>query len=92
MDSAKSRRRGDWRKSALIIRTLPGYLHAKSNNSKNLLLRPIPNVKGPIAVEVLVESDPQIQFEHAGPVRYYDDDNYVSLFREVLGKKQDSRW
>jgi hypothetical protein len=31
-----------WRleKGALVLRTLPGYLHAKSNDSKNILLRP----------------------------------------------------
>ena len=34
-----------------------------------------------------MEGDPKVQFEHAGVVWYVDDDNYVSLFQEVLGGK-----
>jgi regulation of enolase protein 1 (concanavalin A-like superfamily) len=76
-----------WRidKGALVLRTLPGYLHAKHNDSKNILLRPLPESDRPLAVEVYVESEPKVQFEHAGVVWYVDDDNYVSLFQEVLG-------
>ena len=78
-----------WRieKGALVLRTLPGYLHAKSNDSKNVLLRPLPKSDKPIAVEVLVEGEPKVQYEHAGLLYYVDDDNYVSLFQEVLGGK-----
>ena len=78
-----------WRieKGALVLRTLPGYLHARSNNSKNVLLRPLPESDKPLAVEVYVESEPKVQYEHAGIVWYVDDDNYVSLFQEVLGGK-----
>jgi regulation of enolase protein 1 (concanavalin A-like superfamily) len=76
-----------WRieKGALVLRTLPGYLHAKHNDSKNILLRVLPESDKPLAVEVHVESEPKVQFEHAGVVWYVDDDNYVSLFQEVLG-------
>jgi regulation of enolase protein 1 (concanavalin A-like superfamily) len=76
-----------WRldKGALVLRTLPGYLHAKSNDSRNVLLRPLPRSDHPLAVEVYVESEPKVQYEHAGVVLYVDDDNYVSLFQEVLG-------
>jgi acetyl esterase/lipase/regulation of enolase protein 1 (concanavalin A-like superfamily) len=74
-------------KGALVLRTLPGYLHAKSNDSKNVLLRPLPRSDRPLAVEVYVESEPKVQFEHAGIVWYVDDDNYVSLFQEVLNGK-----
>lgn len=78
-----------WRieKGALVLRTLPGYLHAKHNDSKNILLRPLPKSDGTLAVEVHVESEPKVQYEHAGVVCYIDDDNYVSLFQEVLNGK-----
>jgi regulation of enolase protein 1 (concanavalin A-like superfamily) len=72
---------------ALVLRTLPGYLHAKRNDSRNVLLRPLPKSGKPLAVEVYVESEPKEQYEHAGVVWYVDDDNYVSLFQEVLGGK-----
>ncbi len=72
---------------ALVLRTLPGYLHAKSNDSKNVLLRPLPKSDKTLVVEVYVEGEPKVQFEHAGIVWYVDDDNYVSLFQEVLGGK-----
>jgi WD40 repeat protein/regulation of enolase protein 1 (concanavalin A-like superfamily) len=77
-----------WRleKGALVLRTLPGYLHAKENNARNILLRPLPKADKPLAVEVLVEGEPKVQYEHAGLVYYVDDDNYVALFQEVLGK------
>jgi regulation of enolase protein 1 (concanavalin A-like superfamily) len=76
-----------WRieKGALVLRSLPGYLHAKHNDSRNVLLRPLPESDKPLAVEVRVESEPKVQFEHAGLVWYADDDNYVALFQEVLG-------
>jgi len=78
-----------WRieQGTLVLRTLPGYLHAKSNDSKNILLCALPKSEKPLAVEVYVESEPKVQFEHAGVVWYVDDDNYVSLFQEVLGNK-----
>jgi regulation of enolase protein 1 (concanavalin A-like superfamily) len=81
---------GAWRveKGALVLRTLPGYLHAKRNNSKNVLLRLPPEAKGSrLAVEAFLESEPKVEFEHAGVVWYYDDDNYVALFKEVLDGK-----
>jgi regulation of enolase protein 1 (concanavalin A-like superfamily) len=75
-------------KGALVLRTLPGYLHARSNDSKNILLRPVPDARdGRLAVEVYLESEPRTTYEHAGPVWYYDDDNYVSLFKEFLDGK-----
>jgi len=78
-----------WRidQGALVLRTLPGYLHAKANNSRNILLRPLPKSDQPLAIEVYVEGEPKVQFEHAGVLWYVDDDNYVSLFQEVLGGK-----
>ena len=72
---------------ALVLRTLPGYLHAGHNDSRNVLLRPLPRSEKPLAVEVYLEGEPKVQFEHAGLVWYVDDDNYVSLFQEVLEGK-----
>jgi regulation of enolase protein 1 (concanavalin A-like superfamily) len=79
-----------WRveNGALVLRTLPGYLHANSNDSKNVLLRNLPDAKGEaVAIEVSLESEPKIQYEHAGLLWYYDDDNYVAIFEESLGGK-----
>jgi len=72
---------------ALVLRILPGYLHAKYNDSKNVLLRPLPKSDRPLAVEAHVEGEPKVQYEHAGLVWYIDDDNYVSLVQEVLDGK-----
>lgn len=78
-----------WRveRGTLVLRTLPGYLHANYNNSRNVLLRPLPRSDKPLAVEVHVEGEPKVQYEHAGLVWYVDDDHYVALFQEVLGGK-----
>lgn len=79
-----------WRleKDSVVLRTPEGYLHAKLNNSKNLLLRPVPEAHlAAVAIEVLIESDPKVQYEHAGLVWYYDDDNYVCLLSESLNGK-----
>jgi regulation of enolase protein 1 (concanavalin A-like superfamily) len=39
------------------------------------------------AVELMLDSEPKTQFEHAGVLIYWDDDNYVSLFREFIDGK-----
>ena len=75
-------------KNGLVIRVLPGDLHAHSNNSSNILLRRLPDVADqPYAVEVALQSNPKVPYEHAGLVWYINDDNYVGLFREFLGTK-----
>jgi regulation of enolase protein 1 (concanavalin A-like superfamily) len=78
-----------WRieKGALVLRTSPGYLYARYNDSKNVLLRTLPKTEHFLAVEVHVEGDPKVQYEHAGVVWYVDDDNYVALFQEFLDGK-----
>jgi beta-xylosidase len=76
-----------WRieNNTLILRSLPGYLHANSNNSRNLLIRYPPEAQGKaLAIEVSLECEPRTQYEHAGLVWYYDDDNYVALFKEQI--------
>jgi regulation of enolase protein 1 (concanavalin A-like superfamily) len=78
-----------WRigKGVLVIKTSEGSLWQKQNNNRNILVRPLPQAKERVAVEVLVENEPTNGFEHAGLVWYGDDDNYVALLREKLGAK-----
>ena len=76
-----------WRidKGSLLVRTSTGSLWMKENNNRNVLLRMPP--KAPrFAFEVLVENEPTNSFEHAGLVWYADDDNYVALMKEKVGK------
>ncbi len=78
-----------WRidKGVLVIKTSTGSLWQGQNNNHNILLRALPETKERIAIEVLVENEPTNGFEHAGLVWYGDDDNYVALLAEKLGKK-----
>src|ERR1700730_13208939 len=55
-------------KDGLVIRVLPGYLHARTNNSSNVLLRPVPGKDQAMAIEVSLRSDPKVPYEHAGLV------------------------
>ena len=71
---------------ALKILTLPGHLYAKHNDARNVLLRKTPETTKPWAVEVYVESKPKLQFEEAGLYWYSDDDNYISVVQENVGK------
>ena len=74
--------------NSLVLRTQPGYIHGRSNDAKNILVRPVPEAGGAaVAIEVVVENDPKIQFEHAGLLWYFDDDNYVGIYKESLGGK-----
>jgi regulation of enolase protein 1 (concanavalin A-like superfamily) len=57
----------------------------KQNNNRNLLLRTPPDVER-FAFEALVENEPTNGFEHAGLVWHADDDNYVAIMKEKLGK------
>jgi regulation of enolase protein 1 (concanavalin A-like superfamily) len=77
---------GKWRidGGALVLHTSPGHLYAKYNDSKNVLLRALPKTEHPLAIDVFVEGEPKVEFEHAGIVWYVDDDNYVALFQENL--------
>jgi regulation of enolase protein 1 (concanavalin A-like superfamily) len=72
---------------SLHILALPGHLFANYNNARNVLLRKAPETSKPLAVEVFVESKPKLQFEEATLYWYYDDDNFIGLFRENVGKE-----
>lgn len=79
-----------WRldKGTLVIRTSVGGLWMKDNNGRNILLRTPPKVKsGKLAVEVLVDIEPTNQYENAGLIWYYDDDNYVIMVKEKIDKE-----
>jgi regulation of enolase protein 1 (concanavalin A-like superfamily) len=74
----------------LALTVQPGYLNpwGKDKEAHNLLLRDPPDKLGAAwAVELMLDSEPRTQFEHAGPLIYWNDDNYVSLFRENLDGK-----
>ena len=78
-----------WRldKGTLIVRTSTGGLWQKENDGGNILLRTPPKVQdGKLAAEVLVDIEPTNLFENAGLIWYYDDDNYVIMVKERIGK------
>lgn len=78
-----------WRldKGTLVVRTSAGGLWMKDNNGGNILLRTPPKMqKGKLAVEVLVDIEPTNQYENAGLIWYYDDDNYVIMVKEKIDK------
>lgn len=76
-----------WRldQGSLLVQTSTGSLWMKQNNNRNVLLRTPPETES-FAFEVLVENEPTNGFEHAGLVWYADDDNYVALMKEKVGK------
>jgi len=79
-----------WRldKGTLIVRTSTGGLWQKDNDGRNILLRTPPKVQdGKLAAEVLVDIEPTNLFENAGLIWYYDDDNYVIMVKERIGKE-----
>jgi regulation of enolase protein 1 (concanavalin A-like superfamily) len=76
-----------WRldKGALVLDVLPGSLWMTQHSAKNVLLRPAPLApKDGFVIEVQLENTPKNQFEHAGLVCYYDDENYVTCNKEFI--------
>jgi regulation of enolase protein 1 (concanavalin A-like superfamily) len=71
----------------LLLRSLPGYVHIHHNNAPNVLLRQAPVASKGLILEVFLENQPEILYEHAGLYWYYDDDNYVCLLKEWMGKE-----
>ena len=76
---------------ALHILALPGHLYAKYNDARNVLLRKVPESSKPLAIEVYMESRPKVIFEEAAMYWYYDDDNYISVVKEHVGKEVNVR-
>ena len=72
---------------ALLLRVLPGYVYEEDNNAPNVLLRKASVTSKGLVLEVYLENQPEILYEHAGLYWYYDDDNYVCLLKEWMGEK-----
>ncbi len=71
----------------LVLTPLSGSWWRTLNNSKNDLVRDLPSADShDIAAEVYIENRPVNQFEHAGIVWYYDEDNYIALNKEFISK------
>jgi regulation of enolase protein 1 (concanavalin A-like superfamily) len=72
----------------LVLTVQPDYLHPFGKNLRNVLLRELPaDIGASWAVELKLDSDPKVQYEHAGVLLFWDEDNYMSLFREFLDGK-----
>ena len=72
----------------LQIRATGGASFMKEHDGKNYLLRTPPDVKtGELSVEAYVENKPTAQYEHAGLMWFYDDDNFVAMNKECFGGK-----
>lgn len=74
-------------KGKLFLRSLPGYVFVAHNNAPNVLLRKVPGTSRVLILEVYLENQPKILWEHAGLYWYYDDDNYVCLLKEQVPKE-----
>lgn len=71
----------------LLLQSLPGYVYREHNDAQNVLLRPVPVTSKALILEVFLENQPEILYEHAGLYWYYDDDNYVCLLKEWMGQE-----
>lgn len=79
-----------WRLSehGLEVRVQPGNLWGKSNDAKNVLVRPAPEVAPEgIAISVTVENRPTAQYEQVNLSWYYDDSHMVKLGQELVDGK-----
>jgi len=74
---------GLWSLSAnpgnLRLITHQGSLFESNNNTKNLLVQPAPG--GDYVIETMVDFEPTHNFQFAGLLVYYDDDNYLQFGR-----------
>jgi hypothetical protein len=79
-----------WRfaNGGLVIDTLPGSYWERQDNSQNTLVRPAPaSLKYGFMVEVLLDSAPKGQYEHAGLICYFDGLNTICYNKESIGGK-----
>jgi regulation of enolase protein 1 (concanavalin A-like superfamily) len=75
-----------WRitKEGLEIRALPGH----GTERKNILLRPPRKAGEDLSVEVFLDNEPSVQFEHAGIQCYFNERNWVGLVKEKVGASE----
>ena len=74
----------DWRlkDGNLELLAQPTNIWAKSNNkTENFLLRSLPSTN--CSVEVTLNFNPKKEYEQAGLMIYFDDDNYIKFDREL---------
>jgi regulation of enolase protein 1 (concanavalin A-like superfamily) len=82
--------REGWRVSegGLELRVEPGNMWGASNNAKNVLVRPPPDLgTGALEVSVRVQNQPTAQYEQVDLVWYYDDGHMVKLGQELVNGK-----
>lgn len=73
------------RDGALEFRIQPGNLWGGSNNGRNVLVRPAPDLAGgELEITVKFENAPTGQYEQVNVAWYYDDSHMVKLGREIV--------
>lgn len=78
----------DKEKKELLIHAMPGVSLFNSRSLTNVLLREPPTAKdAALAFEAHVHHRPMNGFETSGLIWYFDDDNFVTLVKELLGGK-----
>jgi len=76
-----------WRvdQDALRIHVQPGNMWGGANDARNVLLRPLPEVKsGALEISVTVENSPTSQYEQVNLVWYYADSHMVKIGLEQV--------
>ncbi len=76
-----------WRvtEAGLEIHIQPGNMWGGSNDARNVLVRPLPEVKeGALSISVTVSNRPTAQYEQTNLVWYYDDSNMVKIGLELV--------
>jgi regulation of enolase protein 1 (concanavalin A-like superfamily) len=71
----------------LEIRIQRGNMWGPENSGKNVLVRSLPESKGPLEVSVQVEHKPTEQYEQVDLVAYYDDSHMVKIGEELVDGK-----
>lgn len=79
-----------WRVAAdaLEIRVEPGNMWGPANDAKNVLVRDLPDSRGPLEVSVTVSNQPTEQYEQVDLVCYYDDSHMVKIGFELVDGKR----
>jgi regulation of enolase protein 1 (concanavalin A-like superfamily) len=78
-----------WRlaRGGLEIRVQPGNMWGPANDAKNVLVRNLPNRKGPLELSATVSNQPTAQYEQVDLVCYYDDSHMVKIGFELVDGK-----
>ncbi len=75
-----------WRvvRGALEIRIEPGNMWGPANDAKNVLMRALPEAKGPLEISLTVSNQPTAQYEQVDLVAYFDDSHMVKIGFELV--------